>query len=97
MLENHWSAVRNPTSALGPSGASFGPSSLAPLLSNLTAAHIHGEGDGPFSKMPPSNMPKDSAVFSCIGKVHVVKIFATSYFAADASTDHRRSLKNTLF
>ena len=35
---------RNPTSALGPSGSSFGPSSLAPvgihhlLLSNLTTA-----------------------------------------------------------
>jgi len=42
MLENPRSAVVNPTSALGPSGSSFGPSSLAPvgiyhlLLSNLT-------------------------------------------------------------
>ena len=31
MFENSWSAVGNPTSALGPSGSSFGPSSLAPL------------------------------------------------------------------
>ena len=42
MLENPWSAVGNPTSALSPSGSSFGPSSLTPvgihhlLLSNLT-------------------------------------------------------------
>ena len=45
MLENPWSAVGNPTSDLGPSGSSFGPSSLAPvgihhlLLTNLTTAH----------------------------------------------------------
>ena len=44
MLENPWSAVVNPTSALGPSSSSFSPSSLAPvgihhpLLSNLTTA-----------------------------------------------------------
>ena len=44
MLENPWSAVGNPTSILGPSGSSFGPSCLAPigihhlLLSNLTTA-----------------------------------------------------------
>jgi len=42
MLENPWSPVWNPTSALSPSGSSFGPSSLTPvgihhlLLSNLT-------------------------------------------------------------
>jgi len=42
MLENPWSAVGNPISALCPSGSSFGPSRLAPieirhlLLSNLT-------------------------------------------------------------
>jgi len=42
MLENPWSAVGNPTSALSPLGSSFGPSSLTPvgihhlLLSNLT-------------------------------------------------------------
>ena len=45
MLENPWSAVGNPISALGPSGSSFSPSSLAPvgihhlLLSNLTTGH----------------------------------------------------------
>ena len=45
MLENPWSAVGNPTSALRPSGSSFGPSSLAPvgihllLLSTLTTEH----------------------------------------------------------
>ena len=42
MLENPWSAVGNPTSALGPLGSSFSPSGVAPvginqlLLSNLT-------------------------------------------------------------
>ena len=42
MLENPWSAVGNPTSALDSLGSSFGPSSLAPvgihhlLLHNLT-------------------------------------------------------------
>ena len=42
MLDNPWSAVRNSTSALGPSGSSFDPSGLAPtgihhfLLSHLT-------------------------------------------------------------
>jgi len=42
MLENLWSAVGNPTSALGFLGSSFGPSSLVPIgihhlsLSNLT-------------------------------------------------------------
>ena len=42
MFKKPWSAVGNPTSALGLSGSSFGPSSLAPiginylLLSNLT-------------------------------------------------------------
>ena len=42
MLENPWSAVGNPTSALRPSDSSFGPSSLAPVeihhlwLSNFT-------------------------------------------------------------
>ena len=47
MLENRWSAVGNPTSALSPSGSSFGASSLAPigihhvLLSNLTSAVQH--------------------------------------------------------
>jgi len=41
---NPWSAVENPTSALGLSGSSFGPPSLAPtgihhlLLSNLTTS-----------------------------------------------------------
>jgi len=46
MLENPWSAVGNPTCALGPLGSSFGPSSLAPLgihqllLSNLTTEHM---------------------------------------------------------
>ena len=46
MLENPWSAVVNPTSALGHLGSSFGPSSLAPLgirhllLSNLTTVKI---------------------------------------------------------
>jgi len=44
MLEIPWSAVGNPTSALGPSGSSFGSSSLAPigihhlLLNNVTTA-----------------------------------------------------------
>jgi len=47
MLENPWSAVENPTSALGLSGSSLGPSSIAHigmigihqlLLSNLTTA-----------------------------------------------------------
>jgi len=44
MPENPWSAVENPTSALGPLGSSFGPSGLAPvgihhlLPSNLTSA-----------------------------------------------------------
>ena len=44
MLENPRSVVGNPTSDLGPSGSSFGPSSLAPvgihhhLLTNLTTA-----------------------------------------------------------
>jgi len=42
MLENPWSAVGNPTSALSPSDSSFGPASLMTagihhlLLSNLT-------------------------------------------------------------
>jgi len=46
MLENPWSAVGNPTSALSPSGSSFGPSGLAPvcthhlLLGNLTTASV---------------------------------------------------------
>jgi len=46
MLENSWSAVGNPTSALGPSGSSFGPSSLAPaginnlFLINLTTGSL---------------------------------------------------------
>ena len=31
MLKNRWSAVGNPTSALGPSDSSFGPSSHAPV------------------------------------------------------------------
>jgi len=31
MLENPWSAVGNPASALDPSGSSFGPLSLAPV------------------------------------------------------------------
>ena len=44
MLEIPWSAVGNPTSAFGPSGSSFGSSSLAPigihhvLLNNVTTA-----------------------------------------------------------
>jgi len=43
MLENPWSAVGNPTSAVGLSGSSFGPSNLALigmhhlLLRNITA------------------------------------------------------------
>ena len=53
MFENLWSAVWNPTSALGPSGLSLDPYGLAPiwihhlLLSNLTTAvelathHLH--------------------------------------------------------
>ena len=50
MLENPWSAVGNPTRALGTSGSSFGPSSLAPvgihhiLLSNLTSVSGGGKG-----------------------------------------------------
>ena len=46
MLENPWLAVGNPTSALGPSGSSFGPPSLAPtrihhlLRSNLTTGDL---------------------------------------------------------
>jgi len=46
MFENPWSTVGNPTSALGLSGSSFGPSSLAPvevhhlLPSNLTTGNI---------------------------------------------------------
>ena len=46
MLENTWSAVGNTTSALGPLGSSFGPSSLAPVgihhlfLSNLTTVNV---------------------------------------------------------
>jgi len=45
MLENRRLAVGNPTSALRPSGSSFGPSSLAPvgnhhlLQSNLTTVY----------------------------------------------------------
>jgi len=48
MLENPWSAVRNPTSALGSSGSSFGLSSFAPvgihhlLLSDLTTGVQRG-------------------------------------------------------
>jgi len=48
MLENPWSAVGNSTSALGPLGSSFGPSSVAPvgihhlLLSNFTTVHTFG-------------------------------------------------------
>jgi len=48
MLENPWSAVGNPTSALSPSGSSFGPSGLAPvgirhlLLSNVTTDGFPG-------------------------------------------------------
>ena len=47
MLENPWSAVGNPTSALDHSGSSFDPPLLAPtgihhlLLSNLTTSHTH--------------------------------------------------------
>jgi len=37
MLENPWSAVWNPTSALGSSGSSFDPSGLS--LSNLTTEY----------------------------------------------------------
>jgi len=48
MLENPWSAVGNTTSALGPLGSSFGPSSLVPvgihhlLMSNLTTGWMCG-------------------------------------------------------
>jgi len=42
MLENHWSAIGNATSALGPSGWSFGPSSLAPMgIQHLLLSTYH--------------------------------------------------------
>jgi len=89
MLENPWSAVGNPTSALSPSGSSFGPSGLAPvginhlLLSNVTTDGFPGlfaTDSSELIRFDPYVLVLSSH-FSAVGSVRQINLTYVSFRA----------------